>query len=289
MSTLFMQISEYPSDHPLYPESLHLLEGRRPASIFALGPLPTSDDTLVAIVGTRRMTSYGEDITYRLAYDLAKAGVVIVSGLAAGIDSVAHRAALEAGGRTIAVLGGALDHIYPPAHRGLAQAILAHGGSLLSEYAVGTQTRRWFFAERNRLIAALSQVVIITESPASGGSLLTANRALQIGRTVMAVPGDITAARSAGPNQLIKSGAVPVLSVTDVFQELNLHAPEAMPVPAASREEALLMDLIRQGHATHDALIQASGLNAAQVANHVSLMEITGKVRNLGAGIWAIR
>jgi DNA processing protein len=284
-----MQIYEFSPEHPSYPSALKEITVRPLERIFALGALPTDNDVCVAIVGTRRMSTYGEQVTYRLAYDLARAGVTIVSGLALGVDSVAHRAALDAGGRTIAVLGGSLDHIYPSNHRGLAIAILETGGALLSEYPPGTPTQRWFFAERNRIIAALSQVVIITESAAKGGSLLTAHYATQMGTTVMAVPGDITAERSAGTNMLIRSGAVAALSVTDVFTELGYQAPEAMPVKADSPEEEQLMALIAAGNTTHDALIEASGLSAAQVANHISLMEITGKVRNVGGGTWMIR
>ncbi|MDF2461461.1 MAG: hypothetical protein K0S68_864 [Candidatus Saccharibacteria bacterium] len=247
------------------------------------------DDVLVAIVGTRKMTPYGEQVTYRLASELAKAGVTIVSGLATGIDGVAHRAALDAGGRTIAVLGNPLDRIYPSQHRELAREILASGGALISELAVGEQVQRWHFPLRNRLIVALSRLVIVTESGSTGGSLITAHLARDLGRGIMAVPGNITSQSSAGTNQLIHAGATPIFSVTDVWNELGYHVESARPVPAKSREEALLMDLIKQGEATNEQLIAASGMSAAEVANHISLMEITGKIRNLGAGTWVLR
>jgi DNA processing protein len=284
-----MQICKISSQDPAFPARLSDLAEKTPESIYTLGELPTDSDLLVAIVGTRKMTPYGEQVTYRLASELAKAGVVIVSGLATGIDGVAHRAALDAGGRTIAVLGNPLDRIYPSQHRELAREILASGGALISELAVGERVQRWHFPLRNRLIVALSRLVIVTESGSAGGSLITAHLARDLGRGVMAVPGNITSQSSAGTNQLIHTGATPVFSITDVFQELGYNLPAAKPVPAQSRSEAVLMELIAQGQATNEQLIAASGLSAAEVANHVSLMEITGKIRNLGAGTWVLR
>ncbi len=259
-----------------------------PQQLFIQGQLPTGP--YVAMVGTRKPTDYGRLITHRLATDLARAGVVIVSGLALGIDAVAHQAAVEAGGQTVAVLGNGIGAIYPPSNRGLGEKILASGGAIVSEYAPGVEPFKGNFPARNRIIAGLSLAVVVTEADASSGSLITANFALEQGRTVMAVPGNITSLRSAGPNNLIKSGALPVTDATDVLNGLDLEAKQLQqPVKADSAEEAQILQLMAAGHATTDALITASGLDAARFANIISLMEITGKVRNLGAGNWISR
>jgi len=246
-------------------------------------------DSLVAVVGSRRPTAYGERITYQITSELAKAGAVIVSGLAIGVDSIAHRAALDAGGKTVAVLAQGLDRIYPAQHRGLAKEILAKGGALVSEYDVGTESYPGNFVARNRIIAALSMAVIVTEAAAKSGSLITARDAADIGRIVMAVPGNITSVFSAGPNNLIRTGAIAITSATDAIVALGFHAREAVAVPAQSADEALLLRLLDEGTGTSDELITKSQLSAAQFANIISLMEITGKVRNLGAGTWVIR
>jgi DNA processing protein len=216
---------------------------------------------------------------------------VIVSGLALGIDGVAHQAALEAGGLTVAVLGTAIDHIYPASHRGLAKEILQNKGAILSELGPKVEEHGGIFPARNRIIAGLSQAVIVTEAAASSGSLITANFALEQGKQVMAVPGSIMSPYSAGPNNLIKTGAMPITDATDVLAALNFSSPEivATPVKAKSKEEALILELLGQGVNTSQDLIEQSKLSASQFANIISLMEITGKVRNLGAGVWIAR
>ncbi|MDB5178865.1 MAG: hypothetical protein JWN01_808 [Patescibacteria group bacterium] len=258
-----------------------------PKDLYTLGEIPK--DGMVAIVGSRRPTAYGEQITYQLANELAKAGVTIVSGLAIGVDGIAHRAALDAGGRTVAVLAHGLDRIYPHRHRALAMEILASGGALVSEYEVGDVPMKHHFVERNRIIGALCEATIITESAVKGGSLITARDAKDAGRTVMAVPGNITSEFSVGPNNLIRTGAVPITSASDVIIQLGFEAREAVPVPAQSPDEAAIIKLLQKGVTSSQDLIEESKLTAAQFANIISLMEITGKVRNLGAGQWVIR
>ncbi|MDP4038808.1 MAG: DNA-processing protein DprA [bacterium] len=257
-----------------------------PKKLFILGKIP--DLPMIAIVGTRRPTEYGRQITYRLSFDLAKSGFAVVSGLALGIDSIAHRAALDAGGKTVAVLGNGLDNIYPSSNRSLAKNILANGGAIISEYESGTPPLRHHFPARNRIIAGLSLATIITEADAKSGSLITANFALQQNRLVMAVPGNVTSLKSAGPNNLIKSGAVPITDAVDVLSILGLKNPDLAPktVKADSKEEALIIELIGQGINTTQALIEKSNISADQLASIISLMEITGKVKNLGAGQW---
>ncbi len=272
-----------------YPTSL-LDIASPPKELFVLGNLP-KDKPYVSIVGSRKVTDYGREVTYRLSYDLAKAGVVIVSGLALGIDGIAHQAALDAGGLTVAILGTAIDHIYPASHRNLAIDILKHKGAIVSELEKTADEHPGIFPARNRIIAGLSSATIITEAAASSGALITANFALEQGKQVMAVPGNITSLQSAGPNNLLKSGAIPVTDAADVLAALNFESNEvaALPVKAKSKEEALILELLTQGVNTSHDLIEHSQLSASQFANIISLMEITGKVRNLGAGTWMAR
>ena len=281
-----MQISNFSSKSSKFPDSLRNVDPFV-ESINVLGTLPKG--TYVAVVGSRRPTAYGKQITYQITHELAKAGVVIVSGLALGIDGIAHRAALDAGGQTVAVLAHGLDQIYPASHRGLAKEILASGGALVSEYNVGTEAFPSNFVERNRIIAGLCEATIVTEAAEKSGSLITAHRALKFNRTVMAVPGNITSVYSAGPNNIIRGGAIPITSATDAIVALGFHAREAVPVSAQSPDEALVIKLLNEGLSSSESLIEKSKLTAAQFANIISLMEITGKVRNLGAGNWVIR
>jgi DNA processing protein len=260
-----------------------------PQQLYVLGDIPTG--TAVAIVGTRRPSAYGKQVTYQLAYELAQAGLTIVSGLALGIDGIAHRAALDAGGTTVAVQACSLDRIYPESHRGLATEILAKGGAIISEYGVPTEAFKSNFIMRNRLISGLASGVLVTEAGADSGSMHTVNHALAQNRTVMAVPGHITSERSAGPNNLLRNGATPVTGTSDVIAAINFdtNAVAALPVRAQSPEEAKILELIRSGINSSQQLIETSGYSASQFANIIGLMEITGKVRNLGAGSWSHR
>lgn len=260
-----------------------------PTKLYINGELP--DLPMVAIVGTRRVTDYGKQVTYRLSYELAKAGLAIVSGLALGVDSVAHQAALDAKGKTVAVLGCGLDTIYPSTNRQLAQEVIKNGGCLISEYGEGTRPYKANFPARNRIIAGVSLATIVTEADSKSGSLITANFALQENRQVMAVPGNIFSPRSCGPNNLIKAGAMAVSSAIDVLVQLGLTSPalQAEPIKADSPEERQIISLIDQGITSNQALIEQTGLEAAQFAHLISLMEITGKIRNIGGGSWVLR
>lgn len=259
-----------------------------PKELFVLGNIP--DLPMVAIVGSRAVTDYGRQMTYRLAYDLAKAGLCIVSGLALGVDAIAHRAALEAKGATLAVLAGGLDCPSPRSNYGLMQEILAAGHGVISEYPAGTTSFKQNFPARNRIIAGLSLATVITEANASSGSLITANFALQENRLVMAVPGNVTSPRSAGPNNLLKCGAKPVTDAVDVLSELGLESTvvKSQKRKADSAEEARLMELIESGYLTTHDLIDNCDISADKIASMLSLMEITGKIRNSGAGQWVL-
>jgi DNA processing protein len=281
-----MQISRFSQQNTAYPDMLRQIFDP-PKVLYVRGTLPK--ESMVAVVGTRKATDYGLKATYQITSGLAKAGAIIVSGLALGIDAMAHRAALDAGGKTVAVLACGLDEIYPSSNRHLADEILETGGALVSEYEPGSPPLKHHFPARNRIIAGLSMGVLVTESPLGGGAMITMGRAEDAGRVLMAVPGNITSPSSAGPNHVLVKGGIPVTSYTDAVVALGFHAKEDEPVPARSPQEAMLLKLIANTGTTSDELIEASGLSAAEFANIISLMEITGKVRNLGAGLWVVR
>lgn len=284
-----MQINQIFLQDADFPAQLREIHGR-PASLYFLGKLPI--EPMIAIVGTRNLSAYGEQVTYDLASELARAGFPIVSGLAFGVDAVAHQAALDAGGQTVAVMAGGLDRIYPASHRQLAKRILAQGGAIVSEYVAGSETFKSNFVARNRIVSGLCIGTIVVESGAKGGSMFTAKFTLDQNRTLMAVPGDITRATAAGPNNLIRTGATPITSSSDVLQALGLNsaAIPASIIKAQNPHEAKIVTLLKQSGAMKTPeLITATDLTASEFASIISLMEITGKVRNLGAGVWAAR
>jgi DNA processing protein len=239
----------------------------------------------VAIVGTRRATAYGREVTHQLAEALARSGITVVSGLARGIDAEAHRAALDAGGRTIGVLGCGIDRVYPPEHRKLAEEIVAQG-ALLSDYPVGTPPEGSNFPPRNRLISGLSlDVLLITEAGVRSGALITADFAAEQGRDVFAVPGSILVRGSAGTNALIQEGAKAVLRPEDVLEELNLtmvaEQAEARQVLPTDETEAALLSHLSEEPTHVDELQQQVELPIAQVTSTLALMELKGMVRQV--------
>jgi DNA processing protein len=263
---------------------------KKPKILYFKGELPEERIPSVAIVGTRKPTPYGKEIAHRLSTELARAGVVIISGLALGIDSIVHRACLEVGGKTIAVLGNSVDHIYPRNHQALAEQILQQGGAILSEYEPPTEARGYQFLERNRIVSGLADAVIVVEAAARSGTLNTASHALEQGKYLFAVPGNITSPLSAGCNALIKQGAEPLLSTQDV---LGIILPRAKtmqrPLPLASSPlEAKIISLIQQGVRDGDQLQQQLDVSAREFSQTLTLMEITGTVRGLGANQWTL-
>lgn len=243
----------------------------------------------VAIVGSRKVTPYGQSVTAQLAAGLARAGVVVVSGLAIGVDGIAHRAALEVGGLTAAVLAGGLDHIHPTSHYQLAQQIISQGGILVSEYAEGTPSYPSNFVERNRLVSGFCHAVVITEATEKSGTLHTARFALEQGRDVLAVPGNITSSSSVGTNQLIKTGATPVTCLADVFHALGIGAGPVRPTPRGSTpEEQVIIDLLAAGETEGAALLAGSGQGISIFNQTLTMLEITGKIRSLGANRWSL-
>lgn len=256
-----------------------------PICLYMRGSMEASDELAVAMVGTRNATAYGRSVTRRLASDLAASGVAVVSGLARGIDAAAHRAALEVGGRTIAVFGCGLDIVYPPEHRRLAEEVTARG-ALLSEYPLGRQPAADQFPVRNRLISGLSLGVVITESRERSGALITAEFAGQQGRDVFAVPGSILNQSSAGPHRLIQDGAKLVMGVEDILGELNIHlagrqAELTSAIPLSPEEERVFALL--DGDPVHvDDVSARTGIPVQQVSSVLALMEVRGLVSAVG-------
>ncbi|MBS3784615.1 MAG: DNA-processing protein DprA [Anaerolineae bacterium] len=271
-------------ESPGYPRLL-LETDAPPAVLYIKGELKEDDAWAVAVVGTRRASTYGREVTRRLAGTLARNGITIVSGLARGIDGVAHQAALEAGGRTIAVFGCGIDQIYPPEHRKLASQIPEHG-ALVSDYPLGTPPEGRNFPPRNRIISGLSLGVLVTNAGKSSGALITADFAAEQGRDVFAVPGSILTQGSIGTNTLIQDGAKLVTQADDVLEELNLtmvveQTAAREVLPEDETEAALLQRL--SAEPTHvDELQQQSGLSISQVTSTLAMMELKGMVRQVG-------
>jgi DNA processing protein len=267
-----------------YPRLLRQISDPPPV-LYVKGDLVDEDEWSIAVVGTRRASAYGRQVTRRLAADLARSGLTIVSGLARGIDSEAHTAAVEAGGRTIAVLGCGIDQIYPPENRNLAESIAA-AGAIITDYAVGTKPEGSNFPPRNRIISGISLAVLITEAGMRSGARITADFAAEQGRDVFAVPGSILSRASAGANALIQDGAKLVMRTEDILEELNLmlvaeHAEARQVLPADETEARLLASLSTEP--THvDELQQDLNLPVAHVTSALALMELKGMVRQVG-------
>lgn len=271
---------------------LQMLEtiANKPKALYVMGELPTERRPSVAIVGTRKPTAYGKEVTHRLAYELAKRGVIIISGLALGVDGLAHRATLEAGGTTIAVLGNGLDSIYPAAHRTLAQQVVESGGAILSEYEPEVGARGYQFLERNRIVSGLADAIIITEAAARSGTLNTAGHALEQGRDIFVVPGNITSPLSSGCNALLKQGASPVTEAKDILEVIAPQQlqPQAVLPLGATPLETKIITLLQAGLRDGDQLQQKAGVQASEFNQALTMMEINGTVRALGGNQWTL-
>ena len=230
----------------------------------------------VAVVGARACSPYGTQVARMLGRELARAGLVVISGLARGIDGEAHRGSLDAGGNTIAVLGCGIDRDYPAAHGTLASAI-AERSLLVSEYEPGVEPAPWRFPARNRIIAGLAAATIVVEARERSGALITADLALEEGREVFTVPGEITSSLSAGTNALLKLGATPLTCAEDVLATLGIERAPAC-VPQLSGDAAALLALVREAPAGADELVRRSGLAADAVAAELVRLELEGLV-----------
>jgi DNA processing protein len=266
---------------------------KSPKRLWYIGKLPAKRIVSIAIVGTRQPTPYGKEMARQLAYELAKQGVVIISGLALGIDAIAHKAALDAGGTTIAILPTGLDHIYPRANQGLAEQILDGGGALMTEYPPGATVYKGNFLERNRIVSGLSDGLLIIEAASRSGTLATATFALDQGKSVMAVPGNANSEMSVGCNNLIKFGAAVITEVGDILQELGLKPtpmPErqiALPL-ASSAEQQAILQLIASGVHDGEELQLQSQIEPALFSQTLTMLEIEGKIRPQGANYWGL-
>ena len=267
-----------------YPRILREIPGPPPV-LYYRGTLQQQDEVTVAIVGTRRATSYGREVTTRIASELTSAGVTIVSGLAKGIDGYAHRAALEASGRTIAVMASGVDIIYPPEHRQLAERIV-ESGALVSDYPPGTKPDAPNFPARNRIISGLSTATVVVEAPARSGALITVGFAADQGRDVYAVPGSILSNASEGTNQLLRQGATPLTCAADLIDDLNLAPAPAEAAQIAfpiSDEERAIYALVTAEPQHLDELAYSAGLTISQASALMTMLELKGLVANAGA------
>jgi len=284
-----MDVNILTLNSPGYPQVLADIHSP-PSQIYWAGAEPYGwlDKPKVAIVGSRKASPYGRAVTAKLATQLSEAGVVIISGLAYGIDVYAHQAALAVGGVTVAVLGTSLDQIYPAAHVHIAQQI-TQNGTLISEYgseAIGFKSN---FIARNRIVSGLADVLLITEAAVNSGSLHTARFALEQGKTVMAVPGNINSLTSEGCNNLIKSGALPVTSADDIFFALGLDPQNKhQRVIQGTEDEQLVFNFIKDGVCAQEDLASASRLEGPVLASTLTMLEISGHIRPAGSGNWVV-
>jgi DNA processing protein len=266
-----------------------------PALLYVRGKLEPSDEFSLGIVGTRKLSLYGQQITPLITADLAQAGLTIISGLAKGIDTLTHRASLEVNGRTIAVLGSGLDKqsIYPFSNQRLAEEI-SQSGAVISEFPLGTKPLAQHFPQRNRIISGLSLGILVIEAPEKSGALITARDALEQNRDVFAIPGSISAENSLGPNNLIKMGAKLVSQANDILQELNLTLlTESTQIDKKvipdNQEEALILKQLSNEPIHIDKIIGQTKLSTAIINSTLTLMEMKGKVKNLGGNNYVLR
>jgi len=282
-----------PDEHIFTQRLAHI--ANPPKSLCYMGKLPEANAPVVSIVGSRKPSAYGKEVTERLATELASAGCIIVSGLALGVDGIAQKAALEAGGTVVAVVPNELPDISPRTNYKLAMDIIKKGGAGISEWMKGDNkiVNRWSFLERNRLVSGLADGIIITEATERSGTLNTASHALNQGRDLFVVPGNITSPLSAGCNNLLKQGAYLVTDANDI---LNIIAPEKLQkssspeMPLSSTpEEAIIIKLISSGIRDGDELQQNSGLSASDFATALTMLEINGVIKPLGANNWTLK
>lgn len=260
-----------------------------PLVLYFKGALTVGDINAVAIIGSRKMTSYGKRVAYDFSAELASKGVTIISGLALGIDAVAHRAAVEAGGRTIAVIASGLDNITPVTNRRLADRFVKDDqGAVISEFPIRHRPQRHDFAVRNRIISGLSKAVVIVEGEQKSGTLLTASHAAQQGRQVFAVPGQITSPLSEAPHFLLRNGASLANNVRDILEELDMqlkvNREEVERVLPEDQIEELIMKILEREAMHLDEIVRRSEMTTSEITAKLSIMEIKGLVKNLGNG-----
>lgn len=262
-----------------------------PKTLYYYGKLPEIRRPSVAIVGTRKPTRYGTEVTQRIAYELAQQGIVVISGMALGVDALAHRAALDAGGTTIAVQANGLDTLYPRTNQRLGEDIIQQGGAIISEYEPSVAARDFQFLERNRIVSGLADAIIITEAAARSGTLNTARHALEQGKDIFVVPGNITSPLSAGCNALLHQGALPLIEPKDVIERIApqlVRQQTSLPLGDTPLQTEILT-LLQAGLRDGDDILKTIGAPASEFATELTMLEINGLVRPLGGNQWALR
>lgn len=286
------KIECYFLDDENYPENLKKIDNP-PFILYVKGAIRPEDELSIAVVGTRKMTGYGGQVAESLVTELVGAGLTVVSGLARGIDSMAHRAALSADGRTIGVLACGLDIVYPPENTSLVNEIINNHGAVISEFPLGMQPMPGSFPARNRIISGLALGTVVIEAPEKSGALITARHAAEQGREVFAIPGPVTSPNAAGPSHLIKMGAKLVFNVNDILEELGVESGprsrESKEILPGNPEEETILSLIKDEAKHIDDIVRESGFDSGKVASIMSLMEIKGKVKNLGNMLFSRR
>ncbi len=258
------------------------------------GEIAFDDERSIAVVGTRKITSYGREVTARLTRDLAAFGCTIVSGMAMGVDTAAHSAAIEAGGRTIAVLGCGVDVIHPRSNAPLYWDIVQKYGMVISEFPAGQYASRGLFPARNRIISGLSRGVLVTEGGEDSGALITARYAAEQGREVFAVPGPITSSLSAGPAKLLKQGAKLVTKVEDILEELNINPKSKFQMSNQTQktniqisvDEKKILEVLQNENLHFDEIVRKTGIESAKLGGLLTVLEMKGMVKNFGAGVF---
>ncbi|MEK7124430.1 MAG: DNA-processing protein DprA [Patescibacteria group bacterium] len=286
------EIKEIKIEEKNYPESLKKISDA-PEVLYYRGIFPENNENLFAIVGTRRPSPYGQQATIQIAGDLTDAGFAIVSGMAPGIDTFAHKICVDKNRRTIAVLGTGLDEksIYPRSNLQLSKEIIKNGGCLISEFPPGTRGTKFTFPRRNRLISGLSLGVLVVEAKEKSGSLITAGYAKIQRKKLFAVPGPVFVLNSKGPNKLIKEGATLTEGAQDILDVLGIESQKfAVPqiFAAENKQESAILTALSQGSLNIDKIIETTKLNASEVSASLALMEISGKIRNLGGNTYSI-
>ena len=268
-----------------YPDLLKQIPNP-PQELYFEGTLKKSEKYPLAVVGTRKLSAYGRQVTEYFVRTLAQSGLTIISGLALGIDGLAHQTTLDTGGRTIAVLGSGLDHIFPTVHKKLFQEIIQSDGAVISEYSPDTPAYKGNFPARNRIISGLSLGVLVIEAPEKSGALITAQQAFMQKRKVFVIPGRIYDKNSTGTNQLIKQGAQTVTSPQDILKALKIKSSfvEKKKTSNLSEQEKLLLKFLSKNPIHIDELTKKTKMKTNEIVSFLIIMEINGAVKDLGAG-----
>jgi DNA processing protein len=290
MSSPSRKITINDKDYPSHLKEIH----NPPKQLYIKGEIKNQDKVAIAIVGTRKYSAYGKQVTLDITSKLAKLGITIVSGLARGIDTFAHKAALEAGGRTIAVLGSGMDQksFSPSCNYALGEEIVKNG-AVVTEYPEGTIGAIYTFPERNRIVSGLSLGVLVVEAPEKSGALITANLALEQNKEVFAIPGNIYDENSQGTHKLIKQGAKLVACVEDILEELNLthllSEPPKIKTKPENKEEEIILSILSLQPTHIDDVVKISKLPTSAVNSTLTILEIKGTIRNLGKNNYILK